>query len=187
MSSPTRQTFLDIAPRERSTKTAFAVMGSRACGCGISAGRPQMTGEPRAPSPRSAWRCTPPIRPFSRAGSDGRIPRGVSEYPAAFNRFIDHFGLLDAELTPLASSDRAIAALLPRDAAPFPFAGRTVIVVDTSDPTAPPSDPVEAQAIQTRFADWLASTAHDPRAATDPGQPAANVINTGSHESLPRT
>ena len=120
---------------------------------------------------------------------------GCIRIPAVFNRFLDHFGLLDSQLTPLVPSDRAIAALLPHDAQPFAFAGDTVIVVDTSDPDAPPSDPVEALEIQTRFAEWLASTAHDsnnahdPPATTDTGQPAAssppNVIKTGSHESVP--
>lgn len=115
---------------------------------------------------------------------------GCIRIPADFNRFIDHFGLLDAQLTPLVSTDRAIAALLPHDAAPFPFAGSTVIVVDSSDLDAPPSDPVEAQAIQTRFADWLAANAHDSRDTADTAQPAANtspnIIKAGSHESVPR-
>lgn len=121
---------------------------------------------------------------LGRADSEGCI-----RVPAVFDRFLDHFGLLDAELTPLVSSDRAIAALLPHDATPFPFAGSTVIVVDTSDPGAAPSDPVEAQAIQTRFADWLASTAHDSPAAAGPVRPASNsppnVIKTGSQVSVP--
>lgn len=92
-------------------------------------------------------------RRLGRPDSEGYI-----RIPAVFDRFLDRFGLLDAQLTPLAASTRSIAALLPRDATPFPFPGDKIIVVDTSEPEARPSDPAEAQAIQTRFAEWLRSS-----------------------------
>jgi hypothetical protein len=92
---------------------------------------------------------------------EGRLGRADSEacirIPARFNTFMDRFGLIDARLTALAPTSRAIAALLPKDATPTPLAGDKVVVVDTSDPEAMPSDPVEAQQIQDRFAQWLAA------------------------------
>ena len=97
---------------------------------------------------------------------ESRLGRPDSEacirVPAAFNRFIDRYGILDRQLTPLAGSVRAIGALLPRDATPTRLAGDTVLVIDSSDPDARPSDPREAVAINQRFADWLAATAAPP-------------------------
>ena len=72
---------------------------------------------------------------------------GCIRIPTRFNSFLDHTGLVDAKEREAARDDRRFAALLPKDAAPTPLAGQTVVVVDTSDPDAQPSDPVRANTI----------------------------------------
>jgi hypothetical protein len=119
---------------------------------------------------------------------EGRLGRPDSEacirIPDWFNRFLDHFGVIDAQLTALAPTNRAVAALLPTDATPSPLAGDKVVVVDTSEPHATPSNPVMAEEIERHFADWLASrplsTTTQKPAAT---QVDAAVANTGSKSS----
>lgn len=73
---------------------------------------------------------------------------GCIRIPSRFNTFLDHTGLIDAKLTAAARTERRFAALLPKDAAPSPLAGTMVIVIDSSDPAALPSDPVRANAME---------------------------------------
>ncbi len=119
---------------------------------------------------------------------EGRLGRPDSEacirIPDWFNRFLDRFGVIDAQLTALAPTNRAVAALLPVDAMPSPLAGDKVVVVDTSEPHAIPSNPVTADEIERRFADWLATR---PSSATTQ-KPAATqvdaaVANSGNKSS----
>lgn len=113
---------------------------------------------------------------------EGRLGRADSEacirIPDQFNQFLDRFGLIDAQLTALAPTSRAVAALLPKDATPSPLAGDKVVVVDTSEPHATPSNPVMAEEIERHFADWLASEA---RSATTraPAAAQAEAASTG--------
>jgi hypothetical protein len=72
---------------------------------------------------------------------------GCIRIPSRFNSYLDHTGLIDAKEREAARDDRRFAALLPKDAAPSPLAGQTLVVVDTSDPTAAPSDPARANLI----------------------------------------
>ena len=72
---------------------------------------------------------------------------GCIRIPSTFNKFLDNQGLIDEKLREIASTDRRFAALLPR-ATPNPLAGSVLVVVDTSDPDAPPSDPVKANAME---------------------------------------
>ena len=94
---------------------------------------------------------------------EGRLGRPDSEacirIPAAFNQFLDRSGLIDMQLVQLAAQDRAIAALLLKDRLTTRLAGDKVIVIDSAEPDAAPSDPGEATAINQRFADWLAAQA----------------------------
>jgi len=111
---------------------------------------------------------------------ESRLGRPDSEacirVPDGFNRFLDQYGVIDGALTPLVPSDRAIAALLPKNATPYPDAGDTVVVVDSSEPDATPSDPVLAENIQRRFAEWLAAQAAPaPGGATAPVVPSQHV------------
>jgi hypothetical protein len=112
---------------------------------------------------------------------EGRLGRPDSEacirIPASFNTFIDQAGLIDAQLLARAPQDRAIAALLPKDREPTPLAGELVIVVDSAEPATPVSDPVEAVAINQRFADWLAS--QTPAVAGVPGAEKKDVAGAG--------
>jgi hypothetical protein len=112
---------------------------------------------------------------------EGRLGRPDSEacirIPASFNQFMDRAGLIDAQLLALVPQDRAITALLPKDGAQTALAGDKVVVVDSSEPDAVPSDPVMAEAINQRFADWLAAQNATPPAAPG-GLPAASSPST---------
>ncbi len=114
---------------------------------------------------------------------ESRLGRPDSEacirVPDRFNQFMDHFGLIDSQLTALVPTSRAIAALLPKDATPTPLAGDKVVVVDTSEPDAKPSDPVEAENIQRRFAAWLAAQ-NQPRQPAVTESPAATATGTAA-------
>ncbi|WP_198373186.1 L,D-transpeptidase, partial [Roseomonas rosulenta] len=63
---------------------------------------------------------------LGRPGSQGCVRIG-----GAMNRFLDHHGVLDAELERMAAEDRRAAALLPADRQPTSLAGRLLIVVDS--------------------------------------------------------
>ena len=65
---------------------------------------------------------------------------GCIRIPSRFNSWLDHSGLIDAKLSEAAPDDRRVAALLPRNVRPNPLAGHLLVVVDTSDPDATPSD-----------------------------------------------
>jgi hypothetical protein len=99
--------------------------------------------------------------------------------PDRFNQFLDHFGLIDAQLTALAPTSRAVAALLPAGATPSPLAGDKVVVVDTSEPNATPSNPVMAGEIERRFADWLANRALSAK-TPEPAAAQVEAADTGS-------
>ncbi len=73
---------------------------------------------------------------------------GCIRIPTRFNSFIDHAELIDAKLRAAAITERRFAALLPKDGSPSPLAGDRLVVIDSSDPTARPSDPLRAQAME---------------------------------------
>jgi hypothetical protein len=99
--------------------------------------------------------------------------------PDRFNQFLDRFGLIDAQLTALAPTSRAVAALLPTDVTPSLLAGDKVVVVDTSEPNATPSNPAMAEEMERHFADWLASRA--PSLTTqEPATAQVEIAVTGS-------
>ena len=72
---------------------------------------------------------------------------GCIRIPSRFNSFLDRSGLIDAKEWEAAREDRRFAALLPKHVVPSRLAGQTVVVVDTSEPEAAPSDPVKANLI----------------------------------------
>ena len=72
---------------------------------------------------------------------------GCIRIPTRFNVFLDNSGLIDAKEREAALTDRRFAALLPKHVTPNPLAGHTLVVIDSSDPGALPSDPVRAQLI----------------------------------------
>ncbi len=73
---------------------------------------------------------------------------GCVRIPSRFNSFLDQSGLIDAKDWAAAQDDRRFAALLPKHVVPNPLAGQTLVVIDTSDPGAAPSDPVKANLIE---------------------------------------
>lgn len=58
---------------------------------------------------------------------------GCVRIPATMNKFMDHYGLLDARYQQASSYDIRFRALLPRDREPTPIAGDLVIVVDSAE------------------------------------------------------
>ena len=72
---------------------------------------------------------------------------GCIRIPSRFNSFLDQSGLIDAKDREAARDDRRFAALLPKHVVPSRLAGQTVVVVDTSEPGAAPSDPAKANLI----------------------------------------
>lgn len=72
---------------------------------------------------------------------------GCIRIPTRFNSFLDQNGLIDAKEREAAVQDRRFAALLLKHAVPSPLAGQTVVVVDTAEPDAAPTDRVRAQLI----------------------------------------
>lgn len=87
---------------------------------------------------------------------------GCIRIPARVNSFIDRHGLLDRQLDLIAQTDpqkaRGVRALLGAEHVPTALEGDRVIVIDTSDPQAPLSDPAQAQKIQADFAQFLATS-----------------------------
>ena len=57
--------------------------------------------------------------------------KGCVRIPAVMNRFLDHYGVLDAAYQQAA--DARIAAVLPQDREPTILAGDTMIVIDSSE------------------------------------------------------
>lgn len=87
------------------------------------------------------------------ANMESRLGRWDSEgcirIPSKFNTFIDQRGLIDARLRAAATAgDRRFAALLPKGGRPSALAGSVVVVIDSSDPGAAPSDPVRANLME---------------------------------------
>ncbi|MFC0408549.1 L,D-transpeptidase [Roseomonas elaeocarpi] len=80
---------------------------------------------------------------------------GCIRIPTRFNSFVDRMGLIDAQQRAAAADSRALAALLPKDATPTPLAGDKLVVVDSSAPDAPVSDPARALEIQQSYDAFL--------------------------------
>jgi hypothetical protein len=57
---------------------------------------------------------------------------GCIRIPAAMNRFLDRYGVIDAQLEAAAKTDRRFAALLAADRIPTAIAGTLLIIVDSS-------------------------------------------------------
>ena len=59
--------------------------------------------------------------------------KGCVRIPAAMNRFLDRYGVLDADYERIAKSDVRYAALLLPDRRPTPLAGEALIIVDSAE------------------------------------------------------
>ncbi len=160
--------------RAQGTKNEFGIRGNGSKGMRVWDFGWQTTEDWRKPGAvavvRLEMHATDPTFLESRLGRPDS--EACIRVPARFNRFMDRFGLIDSQLTALVPTSRAIAALLTKGATPTPLAGDKVVVVDTSEPGAKPSDPIEAENIERRFADWLAAQ-NQPRQAAVPVAPAA--------------
>jgi hypothetical protein len=63
--------------------------------------------------------------------------KGCVRIPAAMNRFLDHYGILDSDYEQVAKADPRFEALLLPTRAPTPLAGNALVVVDSSQPSQP--------------------------------------------------
>lgn len=63
-----------------------------------------------------------------------RASKGCIRVPAAMNRFLDRYAVLDYRYDAAAAVDPRIAAVLPPDQQPTPLAGDALVVIDTSEP-----------------------------------------------------
>jgi hypothetical protein len=77
---------------------------------------------------------------------------GCIRIPSKFNVFLDHNGLIDADLVTMMPDDVNLQYLLGGQFTPTTIAGDKVVVIDTSEPDATPSDSTEAQNIEAQFA-----------------------------------
>jgi len=59
--------------------------------------------------------------------------KGCIRVSAAMNRFLDHYGVLDADYERAAPTDAGIRALLPPDRMPTRLAGDMLVVIDSSE------------------------------------------------------
>jgi hypothetical protein len=101
---------------------------------------------------------------------EGRLGRPASEgcvrLSSSMNRFLDKYGVLDADYELTAVTDPRYAKLLRQDRTPSPLGGRLLIVIDSS--LAPDSPPTAA----SRPANWPAPPVVSPDGAA-PGTDAA--------------
>ncbi|MBS0560045.1 MAG: hypothetical protein JSR21_08330 [Proteobacteria bacterium] len=65
--------------------------------------------------------------------------KGCVRITAALNRFLDRYGVLDAEYEMLAATDPRYAALLAPDREPTLLAGDLLVIIDTAAPKRPRS------------------------------------------------
>jgi len=63
--------------------------------------------------------------------------KGCVRIPAAMNRFLDQYGVLDAAYNAAAPADPRIAAVLPLGQQPTPLAGDALVVIDSAQVSAP--------------------------------------------------
>ncbi len=63
--------------------------------------------------------------------------KGCVRIPDAMNRFLDRYGILDADYERAAQLDRRFAALLLPDRNPTPLAGNLLVVIDLADQMRP--------------------------------------------------
>jgi hypothetical protein len=63
--------------------------------------------------------------------------KGCVRIPAAMNRFLDHYGILDADYEQVAKGDPRFEALLLPTRTPTPLAGSALVVVDSSGRSPP--------------------------------------------------
>ena len=107
---------------------------------------------------------------------EGRLGRPASEgcvrVSSTMNRFLDHYGILDADYERVAATDGRYSALLAADRAPTKLAGRLLVVIDTR--LAPDSPPTQS----SRPVDWP-DPSLAPAAASTPG--------VGAVDSAPST
>lgn len=115
---------------------------------------------------------------------EGRIGRPASQgcirVSSALNRFLDRYGVLDADYERVAATDIRYRALLGPDRAPTPLRGNMLVVVDSTPPAPPPA------AIAAKAAPAKPPTAKPPAPASaqaPPATPARTAASTAGRAS----
>jgi hypothetical protein len=67
-----------------------------------------------------------------------RASKGCVRISAEMNRFLDRYGVLDADYERAAKDDHRFAALLLPDRSPTPLAGDALVIIDSSEPLPDP-------------------------------------------------
>ncbi|MDQ7977130.1 L,D-transpeptidase [Paraburkholderia sp. SARCC-3016] len=79
-----------------------------------------------------------------------RHSKGCVRIPATLNRFLDHYGILDAEYEDLVDSGRSLW-VLHSDRQVTPWAGRYIVVVDSARKTRPAWSPAPSSALRAKM------------------------------------
>ncbi|WP_332262285.1 L,D-transpeptidase [Paraburkholderia sp. SOS3] len=79
-----------------------------------------------------------------------RHSKGCVRIPAALNRFLDHYGILDAEYEDLVDAGRSLW-VLHSDRQVTPWAGRYIVVVDSARKTRPAWSPAPSSALRAKM------------------------------------
>ncbi|WP_459708429.1 L,D-transpeptidase [Paraburkholderia sp. 2C] len=79
-----------------------------------------------------------------------RHSKGCVRIPAALNRFLDHYGILDAEYQDLIDSGRSLW-VLHADRQITPWAGRFIVVVDSARKTRPAWSPAPSAVLRAKM------------------------------------
>ncbi|WP_246641839.1 L,D-transpeptidase [Paraburkholderia edwinii] len=79
-----------------------------------------------------------------------RHSKGCVRIPAALDRFLDHYGILDAEYQDLVDSGRSLW-VLHADRQITPWAGRFIVVVDSARKTRPAWSPAPSSTLRAKM------------------------------------
>jgi hypothetical protein len=79
-----------------------------------------------------------------------RHSKGCVRIPATLNRFLDHYGILDAEYQDLIDSGRSLW-VLHADRQITPWAGRFIVVVDSARKTRPAWSPAPSSVLRAKM------------------------------------
>ena len=108
----------------------LGLKGTRVWDFGWQPAEKGWTAEPETAEIRLLVHATDPDYLEQRLGRPAS--KGCIRIPAAMNRFLDHYGVLDAEYERAAPVEPSIAAVLAPDREPTPLAGELMVVIDSS-------------------------------------------------------
>jgi hypothetical protein len=108
----------------------LGVKGMRVWDFGWQAAQKGWTADQEPAEIRLLLHATDPDRLEQRLGRPAS--KGCVRIPAAMNRFLDHYGVLDAAYERAAATNPRLAEVLPAGREPTPLAGNLMVVIDSS-------------------------------------------------------